>query len=151
MIFNIKRLFASNVRMRSKMKTHSVILNRFYPVWLWLLTIIVTPIIFFTIMATITAPTDNGSEIALIGPYIMFGALFSSPASLITFLLYQHLRSASLSNWLLKLTTISIATIGMIVTLNLIDSVAFSTLKLAYGTTIITSGVLKTKTSNRHN
>ena len=116
------------------------LLNRFYPLWLWILTVIVTPTGLFLWQTLESSYTDNGSEITIIMLFIPFGFFFSAPAFFVTFLLYQSIRDSAIPVWVVKMITISIAITSMVITLNLIDgSIA---LKWAYGLSILSIGLL---------
>jgi hypothetical protein len=117
-------------------------LNRFYPFWLWLLTIGITPIGLFIWQTLLGSYTDNGSEITIIMLFIPFGFFFSAPAFFVTFLLYQSIRKLTIPLWFAKVITISIAIVSMVITLNIIDGSTIPTLKSAYGLAIALIGLL---------
>jgi len=117
------------------------LLNRVYPLWLWVVTISITPLGLFFWEILTTANTD-GSDISIVMLFIPFGFFFSSPAFLVTFLLYQSIRKSTFPVWIVKALTIVIAIVSMIITLNIIDGSMIPTLKWAYGLTIVIAGML---------
>ncbi|RYZ29043.1 MAG: hypothetical protein EOO10_07595 [Chitinophagaceae bacterium] len=117
------------------------LLNRGYPLWLWVLTIIVAPIGLF-LWETLTTSYTNGSDISIVMLFIPIGFFFSSPAFFVTFLLYQSIRKSPFPVWLVKVITMAIAIVCMTITLNIIEGSMIPTLKWAYGLTIVITGML---------
>ena len=117
------------------------LLNRVYPLWLWLITISITPLSLFLWQILTTSNTDSG-DISIVMIFIPFGFFFSSPAFLLTFLLYQSIRKSTLPVWVIKAITIIIAIVSMIITLNIIEGSMMPTLKWAYGLAITIVGML---------
>ena len=123
------------------------LLNRSYPLWLWLLTICVTPM-GLVLWETLTSSyTNNGSDITIAMLFIPFGLFFSAPAFLVTFLLYQSICKSAIPVWLLKAIIIVIAILSMVITLNIIDGSMIPTLKWAYGLMIVIIGILLNATN----
>lgn len=114
--------------------------NKFYPFWLWVSTITLTPIGLFFWNMFINKPIEKGDNAAIFILLILFGFFFSFPAFLITFLIYQSIYRSSLPVWMLRLSTIGLALLSMIITLNIISGSMISDLKWSYSIAIILTG-----------
>jgi Sec-independent protein secretion pathway component TatC len=121
-------------------------LNNNYPVRLWVLTIVLTPLCLFFWQVVANNQTTDRTYVLVLQLLIVFGFVFSIPAFIVVLLVYQSIRKSGIPILLIKFITISIAVIGMVITLDIIDGSMLSAIKYAYLVTIITFGLaLKTR------
>ena len=128
------------------------IINKNYPINVWISTIIIGPIIFC--LATLIITRDKPFDTGIFGLFmfgIIYGLLLSLPTLIISFFCFQYLKRQTKNVRVIKTVYILIALFGMAITnyiffgkdsYNLHQYYAGLTMTLAYGAAILLTGVL---------
>lgn len=116
-----------------------MVVNKKYPFFLWLTTILLAPVLYIIIQSIRSGIANGLTETETIPVFLVLGVLFSLPVFIVFYILFQSLTLKLSSGVLIKWTLNIVVIAGILTSFAILEGSMASMLSLIYISSVIIS------------